>query len=91
MKFKKKVMFVDAVQWNKHGDHPAVTQITADNHFELMMLFDSFIEMDTCGGMVNVDRRSAPVYPTNWIVTDERGNHVLSNEEFVRLFEPVNE
>lgn len=61
MKFKTKAVEIEAVQWLKPGDHPAVQRHGAD---------------DTGREMYSMSTRSgrAIVRPGDWIITEPDGN-----------------
>lgn len=60
MKFRKKPMVIEAVQWFKMGDHPAVIQdpVTVDAH---------------CG--VHTLEGFMRVTPGDWVITGVKGEH----------------
>ena len=76
-KFKPKVEEVDAVQWWKQGDHPAV---------EPYDLIDPLNEY----GWIATLNSGGVVEPGDWIVTDSKGFvTVYAQYWFAEKFEPV--
>jgi hypothetical protein len=60
MKFRKKPVVIDATQWFKHGDHPAVVECT------LSGMPIAWIETLEGGHIVTVG---------DWIITGVKGEH----------------
>lgn len=80
MKFVKKPVVIEAVQWFKHGDHPAVLKthtVDADDG----VTPQAYIE--TLEGQMLVT-------PGDWIITGVKGEHYPCNPEiFEATYEPV--
>jgi hypothetical protein len=73
-RYLKKQIVVEAVQWFKEGDHPAVT---ADKGH------DGFGYVDTPEGCLRVD-------PGDWIITGIAGeNYPCKPDIFKRLYTPT--
>ena len=78
MKFRKKPVIVEATQWNKHGDHPAVMphvmgQDGPGRHGWIVTLE---------GGHV--------VSPGDWIITGVKGEHYPCKPDiFEQTYEKV--
>lgn len=74
MKYRKKPVVVEATQWFKHGDHPAV---------EEYLLNDQFGWIDTLeGGHI--------VSPGDYIITGVKGEHYPCKPDIFELtYEPV--
>lgn len=66
-RYKKKPEFVDAVQWFKQGDHPAV--------FAVDSKWDGYIPVKNgaTGMLIDDDGGACFVFPGDYIVTDEYG------------------
>lgn len=75
-RYVKKQMVVDAVQWFRRGDHPAVIADETD---------DSAGYIDTAGGRLTVE-------PGDWIITGVGGeNYPCKPAIFQQLYEPADE
>jgi hypothetical protein len=73
-RYLKKQIIVEAVQWFKHGDHPAVTSESASDLTGLI---------DTPEGRLRVD-------PGDWIITGVAGEHYPCKPDvFDRLYTPA--
>lgn len=73
-RYLKKQLVVEAVQWFKHGDHPAVS--AEDGH-------DGSGHIDTPEGRLRVD-------PGDWIITGIAGeNYPCKPDVFRRLYAPA--
>lgn len=76
-KFQRKATVVEAVQWFKGGDHPAVRSLYG------VCTMDQVGEINTPQGRVNV-------FSGDWIVTDAEGNlSAYRPAIFEAEFEPV--
>lgn len=75
MKYRKKPVVVEATQWHRMGDHPAV--------FENPVMGADSARVQTAGGY-------AEVFPGDWIITesDGRGHYPCRPDIFARLYEP---
>ena len=77
MKYRKKPVVVDAVQWFKHGDNPAVELFIDENH---LVNTGAICEgLESCGGLL-IDHGSIKtlegwhiVCPNDWIITGIKG------------------
>ena len=73
-RYVKKQLVVEAVQWFKHGDHPAVTADAAN---------DAMGYIDTLEGRLRVG-------PGDWIITGVAGeSYPCKAEVFALLYEPA--
>ena len=73
-RYLKKPIVVDAVQWFKHGDHPAVIAKSAS---------DAFGYVDTPEGRLKVEAG-------DWIITGIAGeNYPCKPDIFAKLYKPV--
>lgn len=77
-RYRKKPVVVEAVQWFKPGDHPAVTT-TAPERGSL----EPRGVVQTAGG-------KAIVYPGDWVITepDGRGHYPCKPDIFDATYEP---
>ena len=75
-RYVKKQMVIEAVQWFRHGDHPAVAPDKAD---------ESIGQIETSGGPLRVE-------PGDWIITGVGGEHYPCRPAvFEQLYEPADE
>lgn len=76
-KFQKKPIIVEAVQWNKPGDHPAVFCRTFGNETELPY--------------VKGKQGYVPVHEGDWIITelDGSGYYPCADDVFHATYEEV--
>lgn len=73
-RYVKKQMVVEAMQWFRHGDHPAVVADSAD---------DAFGYIDTPEGRLRVE-------PGDWIITGVAGeSYPCKPDIFAQLYEPA--
>jgi hypothetical protein len=73
-RYVKKQMVVEAVQWFRHGDHPAVISDCED---------DSIGYIDTPEGRLRVE-------PGDWIITGVAGeSYPCKPDIFGQLYEPA--
>lgn len=77
-KFRKKPVVIEATQWFKHGDHPAVKQPDAPE-----LVVDGFGWVPTLeGGHI--------VTPGDWIITGVKGEHYPCKPDiFAATYEPA--
>ena len=73
-RYQKKPVVVEAVQWFKHGDHPAVLAESGD---------DAFGYIDTPEGRLTVQ-------PGDWVITGVAGeNYPCKPDIFDKLYIPA--
>ncbi|MGE0769873.1 MAG: hypothetical protein AB7L90_25825 [Hyphomicrobiaceae bacterium] len=78
-KFRKNPVIVEAVQWFKLGDHPAVRK---PSRYDMLAIGDSAL-IDTIEGPLKVS-------PGDWIITGVAGEHYPCKDEIFRqTYEPV--
>ena len=78
MKFRKRPVVVDAVQWFKLGDHPAVRQLTYYNDGTPQLGY-----IDTLEGSLRVN-------PGDWIIAGVAGEHYACRPDiFYLTYEPA--
>jgi len=76
MKYRKKSDTIEAVQWNKDGDHPYVAVNALAPHLGLLRAKD-----DLMGGWA--------VYPGDYILTHSTGElTVIPKMDFELMYEP---
>lgn len=69
MKFQKRPVVIDAVQWFKHGDHPAVEQYGQG-------IIDQYPAYAQCGTIKTLEDNHYTrhhVVPGDWIITGVKG------------------
>lgn len=87
MRFRKKPVLIEATQWFKHGDHPAVVGVPAgheiEQHAYARHIIDAFGWVPTLeGGHV--------VSPGDWIITGVKGEHYPCKPDiFAATYEPA--
>ena len=87
MKFRKKPEGIEAIQWNKHGDHFAVFPATKEQAAGLVpgLLWEH-------AGWIGSLRWGRIVKPGTWIFKDENGEIALCEQKlFEELYEPIPE
>ncbi len=79
MKFRKKPVVIEAVQWFKHGDHPAVFIFQGES--QVWVHGQAYIE--------TLEGRHL-VRPGDWIITGVRGEHYPCRDDiFRKTYEPA--
>ena len=79
MKFRKKPVVIEANQWFKHGDHPAV-------------LPTHTVDPDTGGRQAYIETLEGQylVTPGDWIITGVKGEHYPCKPDiFEMTYEPA--
>ena len=79
MKFRKKPVVIEATQWFKMGDHPAVEQALT-------------FKMEDCidKGFIHTLEGGHIVTPGDWIITGVKGEHYPCKPDiFEMTYEPV--
>src|SRR5271154_5499786 len=87
MKFKKKPIALEATQWFKMGDHPAVESVPYDHPV------DGFaIKPGEWGWIRTLESAGHLVQPGDWIITGVRGEHYACKPDiFAETYEPAEE
>lgn len=86
MKFRKKPVIIDATQWLKHGDHPAVSTAPSDQPVTLMAMKDH----PEWGYLLRHKSIGLIVVPGDWIIEDEEeGYFRVHDSDFKEKFEAV--
>jgi hypothetical protein len=67
--YRKKPVVIDATQWNRHGDHPAVVVIPADHPIDRNAIDPAAF------GWVPTLEGGHIVTPGDWIITGVKGEH----------------
>ena len=70
MKFRRKPAIIEATQWLKHGDHPAVSVIPEWHDFRQTLPFD----WERFGHIATLEGGHI-VTPGDWIITGIAGEH----------------
>jgi hypothetical protein len=77
MKFRKKPVVIEATQWFKHGDHPAV-------------FISRFAVETTRLGLIDTLEGEMMVTPGDWIITGVKGEHYPCKPDIFELtYEPA--
>lgn len=93
MKFRKKPVVVDAVQWFKHGDHPEVRQISdGDDMYFTGMGGATLINRDSYGVIGTLESPNHLVSPGDYIIRGVQGEfYPCKPSIFEATYEPVEE
>jgi len=84
MKFRKKPIVIEATQWHKHGDHPAVFQVPS-NH----PAWGCEEQAARCGWIQTLEGGHF-VLPGDWIITGVKGEfYPCKPDIFAETYEPV--
>lgn len=84
MKYRKKPVVVDAVQWWKHGDHPAVSPTGNERTRDCGRCLSSLPH-----GLINTLEGLLLVCPGDWIVTGVKGERYPCKPDiFEETYEP---
>lgn len=85
MKYRKKPVVIDASQWFKHGDHPAVVQRDPENPND-----PTSVNVPEGSGWVPTLEGGHIVTPGDWIITGVKGeNYPCKPDIFVATYEPA--
>lgn len=80
MKFRKKPVVIEATQWFKHGDHPAVALMFSSNPEPSSFAF----------GWVETLEGGHRVTPGDWIITGVEGElYPCKPDIFAKTYEPA--
>lgn len=80
MKYRKKPVVIEATQWFKYGDHPAVTK--------LLIASDAWAESEN--GWISTLEGGHVVSPSDWIITGVKGEHYPCKPDIFELtYEPM--
>ncbi len=82
MRFRKKPVVIEATQWFRDGDHPAVLRSPLDGYPAGFVLYrDGWIQTLEGGHIVT---------PGDWIITGVKGEHYPCKPEiFEMTYEPA--
>lgn len=79
-KFRRKPIFIEAMQWWNHGDHPMVSKVPE-------RIGDKLSQTKKYG-YLNIDGGGHVISPGDWIVRHSSGEHSSCNPRtFERLYE----
>ena len=82
MKFRKKLVIVEATQWWKLGDHPAVKRHYTHEHW--------WPKVSIGNGWINTLEGGHIVAPGDWIITSATGKHYPCKPDiFEATYEPI--
>lgn len=87
MKYRKKPIVVEAVQWLKHGDHHAITTVPLSYENGLFIALESGIPLQFYGWLQTLEG-SHMVAPGDWIITDANGSiYPCKPDKFELIYE----
>ena len=93
MKFRKKPVIIEAKQWFKDGDHPAVMNskwAVQNNKFAPVSMCSQCGGISIVHGWVETLEGGHHVCPGDWIITGVKGEHYPCKPDvFVMTYEPV--
>lgn len=96
MKFRKKPVVIDAVQWNRHGDHSAVRPLSDLDD----MLFTGMggatlalpLPREVYGVIGTLENPQHLVTPGDWVITGVKGEtYACKPDIFAATYEAVEE
>ena len=73
MKFRKKPVVIEATQWLKMGDHPAVEQFPWGRAITKAEGYPDYHPLDR--GIIQTLKGDHEVCPGDWIITGVKGEH----------------
>lgn len=86
MKYRKKPVVIEAVQWFKHGDHPAVQQYGES-------VVDHMPAYGACGFITTLESANGSnhhVITGDWIITGVKGEHYACKPDiFAATYDPA--
>jgi hypothetical protein len=90
MKFRKKPVVIEAAQWFKHGDHPAVYPAVSKG---VETWYAEQVGVDSADlGMIDTLEGPHYVIPGDWIITGVKGEHYPCKPDiFEMTYERVEE
>lgn len=84
MKYRKKPVVVEAVQWFRHGDHPYVKKMPHD------LLYNCSGVRAEDHGWIKTLEGGHIVSPGDWIITGVKGEHYSCKPDiFALTYEPA--
>lgn len=87
MKFRKKPVVIEAVQWFRDGDHPAVFQASIEQAAGVT----PGVPWQLCGWIKTLEGGHV-VNPGDWIITGVKGEHYPCKPDiFAATYEAVEE
>lgn len=87
MKFRKKPVVIEATQWWKDGDHPAVVSPPA---YQSVGGYEVLVDADSTKGWVPTLEGGHVVTPGDWIITGVHGEHYPCKPDiFEKTYEPA--
>jgi hypothetical protein len=94
MKFRKKPVVIEATQWLKHGDHPAVRPMAGTDDMYLTgmggVVLKLEVERSAYGVIGTLESPNHLVTPGDWIITGVQGEHYPCKPDiFAATYEPV--
>jgi len=92
LKFRKKPVVIEAVQWLKQGDHPMVRPLEHPDPLDCELCGKSYAEHGAIRTLEDTDTSAHIVCPADWIITGVKGEHYACKPDiFAVTYEPTNE
>lgn len=83
-KYIKKPIAIEASQWHKHGDHPAVTYLPAEHAINMHCHQPDYY------GWIETLEGGHVVTPGDWVITGVRGeNYPCKPDIFASTYDPA--
>ncbi len=93
MRFRKKPVVVEATQWFKHGDHPAVSSLSGVSKkcdFRCPKCGDAWGKHGAIQTLETREGGEHVVCPRDWIITGVKGEHYACKPDiFAATYEPA--
>lgn len=90
--YRKKPITVMASQWNKHGDHDAVTRLIAPDPLCCERCGNPYEKHGAIRTLEDTDSMGHLVCPGDWVITGVKGeNYACKPDIFAATYEPCGE
>lgn len=91
MQFRKKPVVIDATQWHKNGDHPAVRPIAPSDDLYFTGIGGATLsDREKYGVIGTLESPNHLVSPGDWIITGVKGEHYPCKPDvFAETYEAV--
>jgi hypothetical protein len=85
MQFRKKPVVIDATQWHKNGDHPAVRPIAPSDDLYFTGIGGATLsDREKYGVIGTLESPNHLVSPGDWIITGVQGEHYPASPTSLR-------
>lgn len=92
MKVRKKPVIIEAVQWNKMGDHPAVLEVEKGPYISIPETCSKCGKPMKEHGFIDTLEDGHIVCPTDWIMTGVKGeNYPIKDDIFRETYEEAHD